>query len=151
MNEVEFVPEGFIPPTGLSASEFTLEPLGPQHNESDYAAWHSSISHIQATPGYAGQNWPHDMTPDQNRGDLVRHAADFAALAGFTYTVLEPGSARVIGCLYIYPLKGVPHGAEVHSWVTEDRAELDVPLYRAVAEWLAGDAWPFERIEYAAR
>ena len=36
------------------------------------------------------------------------------------------------------------------SWVTADRAALDVPLWRAVIGWLS-DAWPFAQPEYAAR
>jgi hypothetical protein len=32
-----FVPEDFTVPDGLTAGEFRLAPLGPQHNESDYA------------------------------------------------------------------------------------------------------------------
>ena len=34
-----FVPEDFTVPDGLTAGQFRLAPLGPQHNESDYAAW----------------------------------------------------------------------------------------------------------------
>ena len=30
------------------------------------------------------------MTLDENLGDLVRHAGDFAARTGFTYAVLRP-------------------------------------------------------------
>jgi hypothetical protein len=53
-----FVPAGFVPPTTLVTERFRLEPLGPQHNESDLAAWTSSIEHIRSTPGYAGGSWP---------------------------------------------------------------------------------------------
>ena len=35
----DFVPEGFTPPGGLIADAFVLEPLGPQHNDADHAAW----------------------------------------------------------------------------------------------------------------
>ena len=89
------------------------------------------------------------MTLEQNLADLERHAADFAGRTGFTYTVLD-GSHEVIGCVYIYPLEGVPDGADVRSWVTAARAELDVPLYQAVSDWLARD-WPFSSVDYAAR
>jgi hypothetical protein len=34
--------------------------------------------------------------------------------------------------------------------VRASRAELDVPLWRAVTDWLA-DEWPFERVRYADR
>lgn len=43
------------------------------------------------------------MTLEGNRADLERHARDFAARSGFTYTVLDPSDRSVIGCVYIYP------------------------------------------------
>jgi hypothetical protein len=90
------------------------------------------------------------MTPEENLGDLRRHADDFAGRTGFTYTVLDPGG-RVVGCVYIYPTKDRAAGvAEVDSWVRADRAELDVPLHTAVSAWLAG-AWPFAEVRYAPR
>ena len=81
-----------------------LEPLGPEHNEQDYDAWTSSMGHIEETPGYPDGSWPREMTPDENRADLQRHADDFRDRKGFTYTVLEPASRDVIGCVYIYPV-----------------------------------------------
>ena len=45
-----FVPDDFDPPRELKTPEFHLEPLGPQHNESDHVAWTSSIAHIRALP-----------------------------------------------------------------------------------------------------
>ena len=144
-----FVPDDFDPPHGLSAARFRLEPLGPQHNEADYAAWTSSMQHIRDTPGFAASSWPREMTIDQNRDDLLRHERDFQARTGFTYTVLS-GEDDIIGCVYIYPLKGTTDVATVSSWVRADHAELDGPLHRAVTEWLGRD-WPFPRFEYAPR
>lgn len=142
---MSFVPDDFQPPGGLRADAFVLEPLGPEHNERDYAAWTSSIEHIRASPGFAGSSWPREMTPDENRRDLERHARDFAERAGFTYAVLDAADRDVIGCVYIYP---GDEGAAVSSWVRADRAELDGPLRRAVRDWLAAE-WPFERVAYA--
>jgi hypothetical protein len=141
-----FVPDGFEPPHRLVADEFTLEPLGAEHNESDYAAWTSSVEHIHASPGWAESTWPHAMTLDENRGDLERHARDFEMRSGFTYTVLAVESGDVIGCVYIYPVDG--HDARVLSWVRADQAGLDGPLRDAVSAWLR-DAWPFADVEYA--
>jgi hypothetical protein len=146
-----FVPPGFVPPDGLDHPGFRLRPRGPEHNASDYAAWTSSIDHIRSTPGFPDGDWPHPMTLEENRGDLVRHAADFEARRGFTYTVLAPDDAdppTVIGCLYIYPGKGV--SASVQSWVRAADAALDGVLAAAVSAWLAG-AWPFERPDYVGR
>lgn len=103
MSDQLFVPIDFAVPDGLTAGEFHLEPLGPRHNAADYAAWTASTGHIQATPGFAGWGWPHEMSPADNLRDLQRHARDFAERRGFTYTVLSTGTGEVIGCVYIYP------------------------------------------------
>jgi hypothetical protein len=149
---MSFIPDAFDPPLGLDHPRFRLRPLGPEHNDADYAAWTSSIAHIRATPGYAERSWPREMTLEENLGDLERHAADFTARTGFTYTVLGVGreSATVIGCVYIYPSPAPGFDARVHSWVRAEDADLDVPLYRTVRDWLTR-TWPFERIEYAPR
>ena len=152
-----FVPDDFVVPHWLVADAFWLEPLKPEHNEGDYQAWTSSISHIRATPGFEGRRWPRsDMTLAENLGDLQRHASDFAARSGFTYTVRALGSGEIIGCVYIYPAAdgaagaSGASGAEVRSWVSADRASLDVVLYDAVSGWLRS-AWPFTAVRYAPR
>jgi hypothetical protein len=145
-----FVPNDFMPPLALDHEDFELRPLGPEHNDSDYAAWTSSVDHIRATPGFGGRSWPRPMTLDENNGDLIRHAADFAERIGFTYAVLRPGTDTVIGCVYIYPSRTADADVQVRSWVRAADAGLDPVLYRAVVAWLSA-AWPFERIDYAAR
>ena len=144
-----FVPAGFEPPAGLESDAFRLEPLGPEHDDRDYAAWSSSIEFIQSLPGYGPEHgWPHLMTPAENHADLERHAKDFVDRTGFTYTVRDP-DGEVVGCVYVYPADDEAHDAHVRSWVVESRAALDVPLRQTVADWLASDAWPFERPLYA--
>ena len=120
MSSEQFVPEDFEPPRALEIERFRLEPLGPEHNESDLAAWSSSIEHIRATKGYPDGSWPPagGMSPEQNLADLTRHAADFEARA-VTRSSGACTSAR-------------------------GRAELDGPLAEAVAAWLV-DEWPWER------
>ena len=148
MEPVNFVPPDFLVPLALEAPLFRLEPLGPQHNEADYAAWTSSLEHIRRTPGFPDGNWPDGRPIADNLRDLRRHADDFEHRRGFTYTVLDPGTADVIGCLYIYPDPAKPQRAQVQSWVRASRAELDAPLWRAVSDWLATE-WPFEAVAYA--
>src|SRR5215831_6482522 len=156
MSDRLFVPVDFAVPDGLTAEEFRLEPLGPQHNAADYAAWTASIGHIQATPGFAGTGWPHEMSLAENLRDLERHAQDFAERRGFTYTVLSISTGDVIGCVYIYPVRGhEPSGAtsrraSVKSWVRADCAALDPVLHDVVLTWLERE-WPFDAIEYAPR
>ena len=87
---------------------------------------------------------------DENRADLQRHADDFRNRKGFTYTVLDPASRDVIGCVYIYPRADSDHDARALSWVRASHARLETPVWRAVSEWLASD-WPFDSVEYAPR
>jgi hypothetical protein len=153
-----FVPDDFDPPAGLELPGMRLEPLGPQHNERDHAAWMSSMAHIHATPGFlhadtdddGGESWPRPMTLEENLSDLEGHAADFGARRGFTYSVLDPDTDEVVGCVYIYPAKDEDHDARVASWVRASRAELDTDLWHAVSDWLASH-WPFTNADYAPR
>jgi hypothetical protein len=87
---------------------------------------------------------------EDNLRDLQRHADDFANRRGFTYTMLEPGSGDVVGCVYIYPDDAARRRASVTSWVRATRAELDVPLWRTVSAWPAAD-WPFDSVGCDAR
>ena len=93
------------------------------------------------------------MSLADNLRDLERHAQDFTARRGFTYTVLSAATGEVIGCVHIYPPPGENQGrrgAVVRSWVRADHAALDPVLYHAVCAWLERE-WPFDSIEYAPR
>jgi len=150
--EPPFVPTDFEPPTTFVSDHFRLEPLGPQHNEADHAAWTSSIAHVRSTPGFPDGSWPppDGMTLDRNLDDLRRHAADFKSRTGFTFTVLEPVTGDVIGCVYLYPSQSPDADVTVQSWVRASHAELDIPLADAVAAWLAAE-WPWERVHRPGR
>ena len=142
-----FIPDDFEPPTSRITGRFRLEPLRPEHNTSDHAAWPSSIAHIRATPGYPDGSWPplDGMSSETNLADLTRHRADFEARRGFTFTVLDPEARVVIGCVYIYPVRSSEHDVGVQSWVRADHAEDDRVLADTVADWLAAD-WPWRRV-----
>jgi hypothetical protein len=143
----EFVPPDFAVPRDVALGDFRLEPLGPEHNARDYAAWTSSIAHIRATPGFPWGTWPVSMTLDANLRDLEMHAEDFRVRKGFTYTVLDP-AGKVVGCVYIYPPKDTQGvDAQVRSWVTQEHGNMDLPLTEALREWLRAD-WPFRTIDY---
>jgi hypothetical protein len=142
------VPDDFDVPAAFEGPGFRLEPLGPVHNERDHEAWMSSIEHIRATPGMAGGTWPTPMTIEQNLADLEGHAREFTDREAFAYSVLDGDD--VIGCLYIDPAEGEGHDAEVRSWVTASRAEMDPVVWQVVSEWLAKE-WPFESFAYASR
>ena len=142
------VPDDFEVPVRLETESFVLEPLGPEHNERDFEAWASSIDHIRATPGFAGRRWPHPMSLAENLADLERHRAEFDARTAFAYTVLDPETDDVIGCVYVNPDEAQDGGVAVRSWVRVTHSNLDEPLRTAVLDWLERD-WPFASISAA--
>ena len=151
-----FVPDDWSLPVPLSTATFRLAPLGPEHNESDHAAWMSSIEHIRSTPGFRPQdragNWPVPMSLESNLADLEMHSREFHDRIAFAYTVLAPDTAndRVIGCVYIDPDDEGVAEATVRCWVTAPHADLDVSLAEALREWLAAE-WPFSLVRFPGR
>ena len=142
-----FVPTDFEVPLTFDAPGFHLEPLGPVHNERDYQAWMSSIEHIKATPGMDWRSWPRPMTLEENMADMEMHAKEFTERESFTYSILD--GDMVIGCVYIYPAKD-NHDADVRSWVTEHRPEMDTVVWKTLSSWLATE-WPFRKFSYTTR
>ncbi len=141
-----------VPP---STEILVLRPLAPEHNERDHAAWMSSIEHIRSTPGFGDgtwgpDTWPFEMTSDQNLGDLVMHWNEFVAGDAFAYTVLDPTTDDVIGCVYIDPDTTDEADAQVRSWVRSSSAALDTTLFAAVDDWLRS-AWPFDGVRWPGR
>ena len=141
------VPAGFAVPTRFATGPFVLVPLWPEHNERDHAAWSSSIEHIRATEGFAGRRWPHPMSLEENLADLERHRAEFEERSAFAYSVLDPTTSDVIGCVYVDPAPS-GDGAVVRSWVRESHAELDAQLRDAAVSWLEQE-WPLGSVSTA--
>lgn len=141
-------------PEGIATNHFILEPLGPEYNNADHSAWSTSIEHIRATPGFRadlweGDDWPFPMSLDQNLVDLVQHAEEFRTGEAFAYTVLDPLTRDVIGCVYIDPDDIAD--ARCRLWVRADRAELDSVLENIVREWLRSTDWGFGSVRFPGR
>jgi len=141
----------FDPPRELTTPRLRLEPLAPRHARLDYEAAMGSREHLHRTLNWG--SWPRaDMTVEDNRKDLERHAAEFEKREGYAYTVLAPDGRRCLGCVYLNPpeeLKqagGDPahpaaRGATLAWWVIEAElpAGLDAHLVQTVLEWIERD------------
>jgi hypothetical protein len=84
------------------------------------------------------------MTLAENLADLERHAGSSSGARRSRSRCSSPASARAIGCVYIAPSKRSGHDADVRRGCAT-HAELDDPLRRGVATWLA-DEWPFHSV-----
>ena len=105
------------------------------------------MDHIRSLPGYPDGRWPREMSLDDNRRDLERHARDFTDRKGFTYTVLDRDD-DVVGCVYIYPSTDDVHDARIQSWLRQSHAAHEETFRQGVADWLVSEAWPFEQPLY---
>jgi RimJ/RimL family protein N-acetyltransferase len=156
-----------VPAEPLSTERFRLAPLGPEHNESDFDAWMSSIDHIRATPGFIpgaalAVGWPTPMTSEENLSDLVNHADEFTRGVAYAFTILDPHTGNVIGCTYIDPDESRPDRstevetppttrcATVTCWVRASHAELDEPVAAALKHWLAS-SWNLAQFTFPGR
>jgi hypothetical protein len=147
--DVKVAPD-FTLPEPPRTEQFVLTPLTEEHADSYYAAWSTSMNHVLTTPGFTHRDWPRPMSAGENLEDVRRQVTDAATRRGFTYVALDPASAEVIGCAYVYPPRRWRIGPDVSSWVRADRAELDGPLYQALSSWLE-QHWPFVVVDYAER
>jgi hypothetical protein len=142
-----FLPDDFVVPMPPPHWSFAFEVLGPEHNGSDLAAWSSSIEHIRASPGWAESPWPDRVySLAENLADVTEHRDHHERRLDFAWTVLDPASGEVIGCLYLKPPRDAP-AARALSWVRADRAALDPVLRAHLRPWWA-TAWPMP-VSYA--
>lgn len=147
-----FVAPDFAVPTRIEGPDFVLVPLGPALAQIDYAAYMSSIAHLQQT-FTRSTNWPNaDITAADAMLDMETEAARFAQRESFAYAVLTPDGTRERGCVYVYPAKVPGYDAEVRLWVTkaEFDAGFDAQLYAWTQDWIAKD-WPLRNVAYPGR
>lgn len=145
-----FVSDTFETPQILKNEYFTLKPLKAEHAELDYKAVTSSTEHLT---GVLGRNdWPGNLTLDEDRRVLAMHETEFINRTGFVYAVFNEDETEIIGCLYIYPSRIDSYNAEVVMWVTKSEFDkgADEKLFNLVKSWLNTE-WPFMRIIYPGR
>lgn len=149
--QTPFVPQDFqIPQIYVSRqATFKLKPLGPNYARQDYAAYMSSIEHLQKTFTFS-KSWPHaGLTMAEAIKDVQEEQAGFIARRKFTFAVLNPDESKELGCVYISPSKKVGYDATVRMWVTENQAVIgfDKRLAGEVKIWMKSK-WPFPKIAY---
>lgn len=146
------VTAGFAVPQRAEGSGFVLVPLGPDLVEVDFAAYMSSIKHLQQTFSRS-TGWPHPgITVEDAMADMEGEAARFAARTSFAYGVLTPDGTRERGSLYVSRSPVLAYDAMVQMWVTkaEYDAGFDAELYRWAQGWIA-QSWPFARVAFPGR
>jgi hypothetical protein len=146
-----FVPTDFEVPTRIEGEGFVLVPLGPDLAQIDYAAYMSSIEHLQAT-FTRSTGWPRaELDADDAMADMLTEQGRFERRESFAYAVLTPDGTRERGCVYVQPGVG-EYDAVVRLWVTkaEYDAGFDAELYAWAQDWVARE-WPFSKVAWPGR
>lgn len=147
-----FVPADFQIPTLVETPGFKVVPLGPALVDIDFAAYMSSIEHLQTT-FTRSTSWPHkDVSAADAMKDMQTEQGRFERRESFAYAVLAPDGSRERGCIYVYPSTVEGYDAVVTMWVTkaEYDAGFDTELYAWAQKWVAS-AWPFAKVAYPGR
>ena len=146
------VPADFDVPTAAETADFKLVPLGPALVKVDFAAYMSSIDHLQKT-FTRSTDWPHAGISDADAmRDMETEQARFRNRESFAYAVLTPDGLRERGSVYVSPSPVRGYDAVVRLWVTKADydAGFDAALYAWVRNWIAKD-WPFAKVAYPGR
>jgi hypothetical protein len=147
-----FLPADFNAPTMVEAAGFKLVPLGPELATVDFAAYMSSIEHLQKTFSRS-TNWPRkNISSADAMKDMENEQARFKSRKSFAYAVLTPDGSRERGSVYVSPSPDKSYDAVVKMWVTKDEhdAGFDAELYKWVTNWIKTD-WPFAKVAYPGR
>ena len=147
-----FIPADFNAPTLVETADFKLVPLGPDLVDVDFAAYMSSIDHLQ-TSFTRSTGWPHkDISAADAMQDMKNEQARFEGRKSFAYAVLTPDGSRERGSLYVQPSNVQGYDAIVKMWVTkaEYDAGFDAELYAWAKHWVETE-WPFENVAYPGR
>lgn len=147
-----FIPVDYNPARRIETETFVLTPLGPDLVNQDYAAYMSSIEHLQRT-FTRSSTWPHeDITIEDAMKDVLNEQERFAKRKSFAYAVLTKDGERELGSVYIRPPNKPGFEAEVSLWVTQDEFDsgFDASLYEWTQLWIA-ESWPFKTVAYPGR
>ena len=148
----EFIPLDFTAPILVEGTEFKLVPLGPDLVDIDFAAYMSSIEHLQKT-FTRSTSWPHENISDEDAmQDMLNEQRRFQARESFAYAVLTPDGSTERGCVYVYPSPKPGYDAMVRLWVTQAEfdAGFDEELFAWTKQWISS-SWPFESVAYPGR
>jgi hypothetical protein len=147
-----FVPESFTAPILVEAAGFKLVPLGPDVVKLDFAAYMSSVEHLQKTFSRSTR-WPRaGITDADAMRDMQGEQARFSSRRSFSYAVLTPDGTRERGSVYVQPSPVGGYDAVVKMWVTKADydAGFDAELYNWVTGWIQKE-WPFKKVAYPGR
>jgi len=129
-----------------------LRPIRPEDTDLDMVAVMGSRERLWAIYGEAWGWPPPDMTHEEDRSDLARHADEMERHESFNYALLDTDETALLGCVYIDPPEKVGADAEISWWVVDEcvGTQLERGLDELVPRWI-GEDWPLSQPRYVGR
>ena len=129
-----------------------LRPISPDDTDLDMVAVMGSRDRLWSIYGEAWGWPPSDMSHEQDRADLARHAAEMETHESFNYALFDDDETALLGCVYIDPPEKDGADAEISWWVVDEcvGTELEAALDDLVPRWIA-EVWPLTRPRYVGR
>ena len=139
--------------------------LTAAHAKLDHAALMSSVDYLRM---WSDSTWPPaGLSVAENANELAWHDEEHRDRVAFTYSVQDATGGRVLGCLYLRPLRDMlrTRGVEppsrpswpgghtpcVRGWVRRDEpADLERRVVVATLTWLTGPAWELPSLWWVA-
>ena len=133
-------------PAGFDTPHLRVRMLTIHDAVKDFDAVMSSRTELRGV--FPGSDWPRDdLTLEQDLIDLAWHQKEFQIGGSYTYTVVSPDEARVLGCLYLFPPTQSGCEADLIAWVRSDEQAngLEAHLWQHLTPWLR-DVWGLSRL-----
>ena len=149
----DWLPDGWAHPTRVELSTgHHLRPIRAEDVDLDMKAVMGSQERLWSIYGPAWGWPPANMTAEQDREDLARHADEMERHESFNYALFDAGETELLGCVYIDPPEKEGADAEISWWVVDRLVggPIEAALDELVPRWIASD-WPLERPRYVGR
>jgi hypothetical protein len=141
-----FLPEDLPTPTRLDLpTGHHLRRIRAEDLDLDYPAVMGSQPRLWSLFGPVWAWPPADMTREQDRDDLARHADEMERNESFNFAIFDAEETALLGCVYVDPPEAEGFDAEVCWWVVDDEvgSELERCLDDAIPAWLDVE-WPLD-------
>jgi hypothetical protein len=145
------VPVNTIVSKGVSTDRYNIRMLTINDLVKDYDAVMSSVDRLKGVFG-PNDNWPNELTLEENLIDLGWHQKEFKIKSSFAFTVMSIDESKCLGCVYINPSSKVSFDAEIIMWVRQSEAlsDLDSNLFATIKKWITTDWW-FTSVAFPGR
>ena len=126
--------------------DFVIDILTPNDIDVDFETCVENKIHLH---GLFGDEWPHNLTRDEDLLDLYWHYYCFIGQKEFAWTIKLKNDTEYLGCCYYYPINNdnddnADDNAEVYVWFKKSYTDTFKikEFYRDFMGWIKGPEWP---------